>query len=376
MKSLRALQWGMWLLVMLGATVGSAHAASTAECNATTEQVFAQASQSVGRIFVMGIDPFDPYDKVSYSVGTGFFIDDQGTMITNYHVLLNAAMINISFSGGGSYRAKYIAGDPVLDIAILRIGDSNDRIGKALAFAADAPPAIGTQVYAIGHPLGLKISISSGIVSSSDVVLPVSTMSWDEPYIQTDAAINPGNSGGPLIDKCGAVVGMNSLSFPKAENIGFAIPARTLKMAAAELKAYGRIIRPWIGISGRIADPWVQDLARMPFEAGFMIETIEPGSAADKAGLRGGTLPMRFGPSNYILGGDIIKSVNGVDVTDLATTANIVRKLKPGDKITVEYFRNDEVKTLTVTLPERPSLPEDVRVLYRNVYSQPSARIN
>ena len=289
MRSSRRFQ--VFAILAVGVLMGPADAK---ECNAGAEQVFTQASKSVGRIFVMGIDPFEPFKKVSYAVGTGFFVDGKGTMVTNYHVLLNQALINVSLAAGQSYRAQYIAGDPILDIAIIKAGDNS----KPLAFSSDDPPPIGAGVYAIGHPMGLKMSISSGIVSSSDVVLPISNMSWDEPYIQTDAAINPGNSGGPLLDRCGNVVGMNTLGMSKAQNMGFAIPARTLKAATAELAAHGKIVRPWIGISGRVVDPLVQELARMPFETGFMIETIEPGSAADKAGLKGGNLPVRYGPSD------------------------------------------------------------------------------
>jgi putative serine protease PepD len=361
---LRSFLAGLGALALAASGISVSNAT---ECKLNAAQVYVEVSKSVARIFVLAIDPFDPYEKVRYSVGTGFVIDEDGTIITNYHVLLNAARINVGFNGGDSTSGVFIAGDPVLDIALIRPFMSGGDF-KPLQLAEDDTLLPGSPVFAIGNPLGLKMSISTGVVSSTDVVVPVTTMSWDEPYIQTDAAINPGNSGGPLLDQCGKVVGMNTLGLTRAENIGFAIPSRTLRMAVSELLENGRIIRPWIGISGQMADEFVMSLANAPFTEGFMVETVEPGSAAEKAGLRGGGLPIELGAHRYLIGGDIIKSVNGMQVTDLSVTAKIVRMLKPGDRIKVEYFREGELLTLDTILPERPVLSEDYRVLYRAVY--------
>jgi putative serine protease PepD len=333
-----------------------------AVCDKSAEQIFAAATDSVARISVVSIDPFNPVRKVRYGIGTGFLLNDESIMVTNYHVVLDAKFIDVSLGGGRNLSASILAGDPVFDIALLKLDTGQDQL-KALPLAEEATPAIGTEVFAIGHPLGLPISISKGIVSSVDVILPITTSSWDEPYIQTDAAINPGNSGGPLIDRCGRVIGMNTLGTPMAENMGYAIPIGIVKRVAAELMETGKISRPWIGISGSMADPFILSLAMLPSETGFMIETIEPGSAADTAGLRGGSLPLRVGMRTYVVGGDIITKVNGEALTDLSTVARIVRSLKPGDKVSVEYFRDGELQTIEVVLPERPMLPEDIRVL-------------
>ena len=343
--------------------------ALAAECKLTAANVYEQANSAVVRIFNVAIDPFEPREKVRYSVGTGFIIDKQGTILTNYHVLLDSTRINLFLADGRSLPGAFVAGDPILDIAMVRPLFSLQDFSY-LEIADDPPPPVGSDVFAIGHPLGLKMSLSRGIISAEDVVLPITTMSWDAPYIQTDAAINPGNSGGPLLDACGKVAGMNTLGVFQAENVGFAIPASTLRKAIAQLKQHGHIIRAWIGISGQMADEFVSSLVQVPFTNGFVVETVEPGSAAAKAGLRGGYLPLQLGPSSYLLGGDIIKSVNGVQIDDIATAAQVVRSLKPGDKIKVEYFREGQVLKLETTLAERPILLEDLRPLYRNIYSQ------
>jgi serine protease Do len=334
-------------------------------CNKTASQVFAEVSGSVARISVIAIDPFNPRNKVSYGMGTGFLIDENRTLVTNFHVILNAYAINVSFGSGQSYWAEFVAGDPILDIALVRIVAAGGPF-KALQFAGNTPLTVGDSVFAIGHPLGLKMSITSGVVSSVDVMLPVTTMSWDTPFIQTDAAINPGNSGGPLVDQCGAVVGLNSMGMPGAQSMGFAIPVERLKNAVTELLKNGKITRPWIGISGQMADPFISDLTHLPFSPGFLVETVEPGSAASEAGLQGGSFPVLFGGGNFILGGDVITSVNGVAVTDISVVAKIVHSLKVGDKIKVEYVRYGEKESLEAILPERPILEQDLRALMQN----------
>jgi serine protease Do len=334
-------------------------------CNKTASQVFAEVSGSVARISVIAIDPFNPRNKVSYGMGTGFLIDENRTLVTNFHVILNAYAINVSFGSGQSYWAEFVAGDPILDIALVRIVAAGGPF-KALQFAGNTPLTVGDSVFAIGHPLGLKMSITSGVVSSVDVMLPVTTMSWDTPFIQTDAAINPGNSGGPLVDQCGAVVGLNSMGMPGAQSMGFAIPVERLKNAVTELLKNGKITRPWIGISGQMADPFISDLTHLPFSPGFLVETVEPGSAASEAGLQGGSFPVLFGGGNFILGGDVITSVNRVAVTDISVVAKIVHSLKVGDKIKVEYVRYGEKESLEAILPERPILEQDLRALMQN----------
>jgi serine protease Do len=261
--------------VLLGVMACAAVAlpARAETCSLDAAAVYEKAAPGVVRIFSFSIDPFDPYNKVHFAIGTGFIIDDQGSILTNYHVVLDSVRMSLAFASGETAQAELIAGDPILDVAVLRPMFYPQAYGK-VELADPALPKAGAKVFAIGHPMGLKMSISTGVVSATGIVLPVSTMSWDEPFIQTDAAINPGNSGGPLLDGCGRVIGMNTLIYPSGEDMGFAIPVRTLKTAAEQLMKDKKIVRPWIGISGRMADEFVLGLVGAPFAEGFVVETV------------------------------------------------------------------------------------------------------
>jgi S1-C subfamily serine protease len=185
-------------------------------------------------------------------------------------------------------------------------------------------------------------------------------MSWLTPFMQTDAALNPGNSGGPLVDRCGEVVGISTLSSgQKAQNLNFAVPIDTARDIISQLLEHGRVIRAWHGINGKLV-PAILQLA-LGVQPGFLIETIEPGSPAEKLGLRGGSLPLVFGTQEVLLGGDVITKVNGEALSSMDAVTRIARSLKVGDKLTLEYWRAGQLKTATVVLPERPMLPGDFR---------------
>ncbi len=179
------------------------------------------------------------------------------------------------------------------------------------------------------------------------------------PFIQTDAAINPGNSGGPLVDSCGEVVGINALYAEDVQNINFAIPIDLVRELVPELLKKGRVVRAWHGINGRIVP--MQLVYTLGLVPGFLVETVEPGSPAEKIELQGGTLPIKIGMEEYLLGGDIITKVNGEEIRDIETVARIARSLEVGDTVHLEYWREGKTLTVEVVLPERPTLPGDVR---------------
>jgi S1-C subfamily serine protease len=191
----------------------------------------------------------------------------------------------------------------------------------------------------------------------------VHALSWLTPLIQTDAAINPGNSGGPLVNRCGEVVGINTLGTPSAENIGFAIPIAAAKRALPDLATHGRVVRAWHGINGRFVNPLVAILARIPPTPGMLIETIEPGSPAEKVGLRGGVFAIGMNGDDMLLGGDVITTVNGVRLSDLETAMHIVGSLKVGEPVVVDYYREGKTHSIRAILPERPILPGDVQFM-------------
>ena len=354
------------LLALLGicATllVGGNGPAVAEACKGSFADVYAAVAPSVPRITALAVDPFALSDRVKISVGGGIVIDDSSDIATNAHVVVGAKKVMITVQDGQPREARVVGIDPVSDLAVLRPDDVSFHLSKA-PLGQSSTLRVGEELLAIGYPLGLELTATKGIVSGANRIVPLAALSWLTPMIQFDAALNPGNSGGPVVNSCGEVVGMSTLGSQKAQNINFAIPIDAVREIAAQLLEHGHVARAWHGINGQMVPPLLSMVIGMP--PGFMIETIEPGSPAETAGLRGGSLPIMIGPHEYLLGGDIIAAVDGEDLTSLDQVAGIARKLKIGDELTIEYWRGAERKSVTVTLPERPILPGDLQLLER-----------
>ena len=346
-----------WLLILCAWMLLPATAYS-ANCNKPFADVFRDVSPSVVRIFMVAIDPYSVLERVQLGVGTGLVIDDDGHIVTNAHLVYETNEIIVSFGDEDMQSAEIIGIDPITDLAVIKLIAPMAQLKKA-KLGRSAKLVVGEEVLAVGYPLGIGKTATRGIVSAIERVVPLSTFSWMTPFIQTDAAINPGNSGGPLINRCGEVIGINSLYGERVQNINFAIPIDLVHELVPQLIKDGRIIRPWHGINGRIIP--LQLMYFMGGAPGFMVETIEPGSPADKIDLRGGSLPIKIGLEEYLLGGDIITKVNDEPLTDLGTVARIAQSLKVGDSVKLEYWREGQMHTVEVVLPERPILPGDVK---------------
>jgi serine protease Do len=332
--------------------------AFAATCNKPFSKVFSEVSPSVVRIFMVAIDPYSALERVQLGVGTGLVIDNAGHIVTNAHLVYETSEIIVSIGEADMQPAEIVGVDPITDLAIIKLKNPMGKLQTA-KLGRSEKLTVGEEVLAVGYPLGIGKTATRGIVSAIERVVPLSTFSWMTPFIQTDAAINPGNSGGPLVNQCSEVIGINTLYGEKVQNINFAIPIDLVRELVPQLIKEGRIIRAWHGINGRIVPP--QLMYFMGGVPGFMVETIEPGSPAAKIDLRGGTLPIKIGLEEYLLGGDVITKVNGEPLTDIETVARIVRSLKVDDKIQLEYWRGGRVHTAEVVLPERPVLPGDVR---------------
>ena len=342
-------------------------AALEAGCGLDATALYEKVAESVVQVQSISVNPFLVRSRMRPSLGSGFVVGD-GDILTNYHVVAETEDVVI-FTDNGAIPAEVIGIDPTLDVALLR--PLEGLVAPPLDFAAPSAIAIGQDVHVIGYPLGLGKSISSGIVSGMSRVLPRTTSSWLSPYIQTDAAVSPGNSGGPLLDDCGRVVGLISgkISALAAENLAFAIPTEVLIPVVAELRTTGRVSRPWHGLYGQMVTPPVlMMLGAPPWEAqeltGFLVETVEPGSAADRAGLRGGVWPVMWGPTEILLGGDIITEVNGVRIDTLDTALRIVRGLKIGERVKLRALRDGVELEVSVVLDERPLIEREME-LYR-----------
>ncbi len=341
----------------------------SASCGKTPVEIYRDVSPSVVQVFSFGINPFQIIGRVASKTGSGVYLGND-LVVTNFHVVLDASAIAVS-AGYIAFEAELLGRDPVFDIAILRAKGLSEVIGP-IALAPSNEIAIGQPAHVIGYPLGIGKSISSGIVSGVGRELPLNTSSWLSPFIQTDAPVSGGNSGGALVDDCGHLIGLvtlRSLS-PEAENIGFAIPVETLRRDLPELVKTGKVARPWHGLYGQMVTPIILQLLGAPpmaamFTRGFLVETVEPGSAAGEAGIRGGTLPVLWGMQEMILGGDIIVQVNGRQILSIEDAREVVQQLEIGQTVKVKLLREGEEMEVSAMIKERPILNRDLDVYRR-----------
>lgn len=334
-------------------------ATAKAKCDTSLPTLYQQVSPSVVFISAVSVASMQPGERMGTIVGSGVIIDNTGLILTNSHVVFGYRAISVTLDNGYTTPAKLIGTDPILDVAVLRIPVPEAGLPKATLGDSDALQ-VGAEVVAIGNPMGLEQTLTRGVISGIDRLLSEFPLNLMLPLIQTDAAINPGNSGGPLVNRCGEVVGLTSALLVDAKNIGFAIPINVVKKVLPQLVQQGRVIRPWLGISGKIIDKEVQDLLKLPLVDGFLVETIEPGSPAAKAGLHEGELLIAIAGEEFLFGGDIITAVNGRALDDAEKFAHFVRTLKVGDTVRLTLYYDGTTRQVEFTLPERPVLPGDV----------------
>jgi len=289
--------------------------------------------------------------------GSGFIIDRQGHILTNYHVISDAVQggngeIYVTLHNRKRYKASVAGTDPSHDLAVVQI-TAPDLVPAVLGDSANLQ--VGQRVYAIGNPFGLNGTMTDGIVSSIRSVREPEGTTIDK-AIQTDAPINPGNSGGPLLDSHGNVIGINTMiasSVGQSAGIGFAIPINTAKAVLNDLVTLGRVRRPGLGL--REALPIGPELAAqigLPADYGILIMQVVPGGAADRAGLRGGNEPAYLGNTQIRLGGDLIVAIDGQPVQDRQDLADIMNKHRAGDTVTVTIYRGQRRMQVRVTLGE------------------------
>ncbi|MBU2644601.1 trypsin-like peptidase domain-containing protein [bacterium] len=287
-------------------------------------------------------------------------MDKAGIVLTNSHVVFGKQAIMVTLDKGQVIVAQLVGLDPQLDLAVLKI-ELPGNGWTTIPLADENEQQDGVEVLAIGFPLGLGQTVTRGIISGVNRVLPTSPMSYTVPMIQTDASINPGNSGGPLINLCGEVVGMNSAGFVGAENVGFALPSTIISAVYPLLVRDGRVIKPWIGVGGKlIRKKEIQNLFNLDVVDGFLIEIVEPGSPAEAAKIQGGLLPIKVANEEFLFGGDIVTAVNGKSFSDPNNYIETVKNLKVGVKIQVDLYRSGKRLSVTIQVPERPILPWDV----------------
>jgi serine protease Do len=300
-------------------------------------------------------------------IGSGVILDEQGAILTNAHVVDGAAKIMVLLYDGTRLPADVVGIDQVADIALLHIQLPSERHYAIVALGDSDHLQIGQKVLAIGHPFGLGYALTTGVVSGFGTMPDMAGRGRDR-MIQTSAAVNPGNSGGPLVDLEGRVIGITNAILIGAQNISFAIPINTAKTVMAELRDHGHVVRPWLGVSGTWLPEEVRDLFALPLAKGFLVEDIDEGSPAEKAGLRAGTLKVTLEGGSVVLGGDIIQTVDGLDAAIPEQFEKVLKGLKVGQTIELDILRNGERKKITVItheFPRTPALPSKPRAQER-----------
>lgn len=283
--------------------------------------------------------------------GSGFILDREGHILTNYHVIADARQIEVTLHNRKKFRATVVGTDRSHDLAIIQI-KASDLSPMALGDSRNLQ--VGQKVYAIGNPFGLAGTLTSGIVSSIRQVQEPDGVTIDE-AIQTDAAINPGNSGGPLLNSHGEVIGINTMiasNVGQNAGIGFAIPVNTAKAVLNDLLTLGRVRRPALGVVTIPISPDIADQLGLAADYGLLIVQVLPGGAAARAGLKGGTERAYLGNIPITIGGDLIVAIDDENVRDQQELSHVMNSHRAGDTVKITIYRGKRKMDVQVTLGE------------------------
>lgn len=284
--------------------------------------------------------------EVPRGTGSGFVWDDQGHVVTNFHVIRGASRALVALDGGRTFEAVLVGASPSHDLAVLKINVPIDA-PPPVPVGTSADLKVGQKAFAIGNPFGLDHTLTTGVISALDRTIPGEDGADIEGLIQTDAAINPGNSGGPLIDSAGRLIGINTAIYSPSgasAGIGFAVPVDVVNRVVPRLIADGRFVRPVIGISGD--DDLSASLLEGTGVQGVAILGITPGSPAERAGLR----PAMRAADGRIVPGDVIQAIDGKPVRSLAELTTILESHQVGDVVVLTVWRDGQLLPAEIAL--------------------------
>jgi S1-C subfamily serine protease len=300
--------------------------------------------------------------------GSGFVISDDGEIVTNAHVVTDAAEagasgpiheakeVYVQFADRNQVEAEVVGFDPFADVALLRVDPEGlDLHPLELGSIDDAH--VGEPVAAIGSPFGQDQSLSVGVISATERAIKGLTKFQIEGALQTDAAINPGNSGGPLLDAEGKVLGINqqiNTSSGGNEGVGFAVPIDVVSRSIDQLRGDGQVDYAYIGVETQALYPQLGERLGLDVSSGALLSRVIPDGPADEAGLRGGGETIRFQGLTVPSGGDVITAVDGQEISSSEDLPRIVSLLDPGETVTLEIIRDGEPEQVDVTLGHRP----------------------
>ena len=316
-------RWGLMLAVLLAFTSGTSARADAARRRNEIVEVVQKVSPAVvfigteseeespfrGRRSMMEEFFGAPQQRQrQQGLGSGVIVDPNGIIITNDHVIRGASAIHVVLADGRELEAEVIGSDANNDLAVLKVSSKQPLPAAKLGTTSDL--MIGETVVAIGSPLGLSKTVTSGVVSATGRSLKADGKSYND-FIQTDAAINPGNSGGPLLNVDGDVIGINTAIFASAQGIGFAIPADKVRRIMDELTRFGKVRPSWVGIEVQPLSPRLARQLGWDRTYGVVVSDVEPGSPAEQAGVRRGDVLAEMGGSRISDADDYISRARG-----------------------------------------------------------------
>ena len=280
--------------------------------------------------------------EIPQGTGSGMIWDQQGRIVTNYHVISDANRIEVTLADHSTWKGVLVGAAPDRDLAVLQISAPAAKL-QPITIGDSDTLQVGQRVFAIGNPFGLDQTLTTGIVSALNREITSVTDRTIQGVIQTDAAINPGNSGGPLLDSAGRLIGVNTAIYSPSggsAGVGFAVPVSEVNRVVPEIIRSGRVVRPGLGVS--LANP---DLSRRLDIEGVLIINVQPGSTADKAGLRGTTQT-----TEGLVLGDVIVAVNDKKVSDYNGLRDELERFQVGESVTLIILRDGVEARLPVQL--------------------------
>jgi S1-C subfamily serine protease len=297
------------------------------------------------------------------ATGSGIVINTNGTILTNYHVVENAIKVTVSLKKGQTVDAQVVGKDPSNDLAVLRI-PTDGLVLQPLTLGDSSTVEVGDPVLAIGNPFDLERTLTTGVISALQRQITAPNGFTIDNVLQTDAPINPGNSGGPLLDASGRVIGINSQietggTGGGSVGIGFAVPINTAKAEISQLEKGGTVRGAYLGLTSLTIDESLSAL-NLPVKSGALVQSVQKGTAAQKAGIRGGNISGSTENGQVAVGGDIITSIDGKAIGGSEELANDIETKKPGQTVSIGLVRATghggyEHKTVSVTLGTRPN---------------------
>jgi S1-C subfamily serine protease len=318
-------------------------------------RIYKQASPAVANVVTRTVEYDFFFNPVPVEgAGSGFVIDTEGHILTNYHVIQGAQTIEVTLGDRSRYKAKLIGVDTRNDLALIKI-DSGTRKLTTLPLGDSRNLLVGQRVLAIGNPFGFQSTLTTGVVSSLGRTVQTGENTFIDEAIQTDAAINRGNSGGPLLNSHGEVIGINSAIYAPngtTAGIGFAIPVNTARRVAEDLIKTGRVRRATLGVEGRALWPGLAEALNLSVQQGILVERVTPGGPAAQAGIHGGTKAKLSGLQELRVGGDVFVAWDDKPLASQLDLNLLLNRAWPGDSVNLTLVRDGKKITVPVKLGE------------------------